>query len=79
MPARIACATDRNFGFSSLFFRVVASWRVNVEASHSLTSGGTASGCTSDNSSSSSANRLKLEKRDEAKEQEKEKVLEKAH
>lgn len=58
MPARMAWATDRNFGFSSLFLRVVASWRVNVEASHSLTSGGTASGCTSDNSSSSSAKRL---------------------
>lgn len=58
MPARIACATDRNFGFSSLFLRVVASWRVNVDASHSRTSGGTASGCTSDNSSSSSAKRL---------------------
>lgn len=58
IPARIAWATDRNFGFSSLFLRVVASWRVNVDASHSLTSGGTASGCTSDSSSSSSAKRL---------------------
>lgn len=60
MPARIACATDRNFGFSSDFLRVVASCRVNVEANHSRTSGGTASGCTSDSSSSSSARRLVL-------------------
>lgn len=59
MPARMACATERNLGFSSDFLRVVASWRVNVEASHSRTSGGTASGCTSDSSSSSSASRLR--------------------
>lgn len=58
MPARIACATDRNFGFSSALRLVVANWRVNVDASHSRTSGGTASGCTSDSSSSSSASRL---------------------
>lgn len=58
MPARIACATERNLGFSSDFLRVVANWRVKVEANHSLTSGGTASGCTSDSSSSSSASRL---------------------
>lgn len=59
IPARMAWATERNLGFSSLFFRVVANCRVNVEANHSLTSGGTASGCTSDSSSSSSARRLK--------------------
>lgn len=59
IPARIACATERNFGFSSAFRRVVASWRVKVEASHSRTSGGTASGCTSESSSSSSASRLR--------------------
>lgn len=58
MPARIACATVRNFGFSSVRRRVVADCRVKVEANHSRTSGGTASGCTSDNSSSSSARRL---------------------
>uniref|UniRef100_A0A8W7Q1F3 Uncharacterized protein n=1 Tax=Anopheles coluzzii TaxID=1518534 RepID=A0A8W7Q1F3_ANOCL len=48
MPARMACATERNLGFSSDFFRVVASCRVKVDANHSRTSGGTASGCTSD-------------------------------
>lgn len=58
IPALIACATERNFGFSSDFFLVVFSCRVNVDANHSRTSGGTASGCTSDNSSSSSAKRL---------------------
>lgn len=58
MPALMACATDRNLGFSSDFRRVVAICRVKVEASHSRTSGGTASGCTSDSSSSSSAKRL---------------------
>lgn len=59
IPALIACATDRNLGFSSVFLLVVANCLVKVEANHSLTSGGTASGCTSDSSSSSSANRLK--------------------
>lgn len=54
----MACATDRNLGFSSDFRRVVAICRVKVEASHSRTSGGTASGCTSESSSSSSAKRL---------------------
>lgn len=44
IPARIACATERNFGFSSDFLRVVANCLVNVEANHSRTSGGTASG-----------------------------------
>ena len=58
MPALMACATDRNLGFSSDFRRVVAICRVKVEASHSRTSGGTASGCTSESSSSSSAKRL---------------------
>lgn len=58
MPALIACATERNFGFSSDFRFAVASCRVKVEASHSRTSGGTASGWTSDSSSSSSANLL---------------------
>lgn len=58
MPARMACATDRNLGFSSDLLRVVAIWRVKVEANHSRTSGGTASGCTSESSSSSSARRL---------------------
>lgn len=62
IPARIACATDRNFGFSSDFFRVVANCRVNVDANHSRTSGGTASGWTSDSSSSSSASRLNKSK-----------------
>lgn len=61
IPARIAWATERNFGFSSDFLRVVASWRVNVDANHSRTSGGTAFGSTSDNSSSSSARRLQKE------------------
>lgn len=58
IPARMAWATVRNFGFSSVRLRVVADCRVNVEANHSRTSGGTASGCTSDSSSSSSARRL---------------------
>lgn len=58
MPARMAWATERNLGFSSLLRRLVAIWRVKVDASHSRTSGGTASGCTSDSSSSSSARRL---------------------
>lgn len=59
IPALIACATERNFGFSSAFRLVVASCLVKVDASHSRTSGGTASGCTSDSSSSSSASRLR--------------------
>lgn len=58
IPARMACATERNLGFSSLFFQLEACCRVNVEASHSRTSGGTASGWTSDNSSSSSTSLL---------------------
>jgi hypothetical protein len=61
MPALMACATERNFGFSSAFRLVVASCLVKVDASHSRTSGGTASGCTSDSSSSSSASRLQEE------------------
>lgn len=58
IPARIACATDRNFGFSSVLRLDVASCLVKVDASHSRTSGGTASGCTSLSSSSSSTKRL---------------------
>ena len=46
--------TYLNLGFSSVFLREVLSCLVKVEASHSLTSCGTASGSTSDNSSSSS-------------------------
>jgi hypothetical protein len=59
MPALMACATERNFGFSSARRRCDASCRVKVEASHSRTSCGTASGCTSLSSSSSSASRLR--------------------
>lgn len=55
IPARMACATDLNLGFSSPFLRVQGICLVNVDASHSRTSCGTASGCTSDSSSSSSA------------------------
>lgn len=54
MPARIALATDRNLGFSSDLGLGVVWLLVNVEANHSRTSLGTASGCTSAKSSSSS-------------------------
>lgn len=63
IPALIACATDLNFGFSSVFRLDVANCLVNVDASHSRTSGGTASGCTSLSSSSSSTKRLKRPKK----------------
>ena len=49
------CKAHLNFGFSLFFLLPPDSWRVKVLASHSRTSGGTASGSTSDNSSSSSA------------------------
>jgi hypothetical protein len=76
MPARMACATDLNFGFSSVFLRVVANWRVKVDANHSRTSGGTASGCTSDSSSSSSAKRLWVVAKTEGRETEEKHRLE---
>lgn len=44
IPALIACATDRNRSLSSDLLLVVDICRVKVEANHSLTSGGTASG-----------------------------------
>lgn len=60
IPARMACATDLNLGFSSPLRLVQAICLVKVDASQSRTSCGTASGWTSESSSSSSAaNRLK--------------------
>lgn len=57
-PALTACATLLNLGLSPLTLATL--WDlVNVWASHSLTSDGTASGCTSFNASSSSNSLLK--------------------
>lgn len=58
IPALMACATDLNLGFSSLRRLVGPTCRVKVAVSHSRTSGGTASGWTSESSSSSSASLL---------------------
>jgi hypothetical protein len=58
MPALIALATDRNFVLANpssvVGFLAPDGRRVNVDVSHARTSGGTASGSTSENSSSSS-------------------------
>jgi hypothetical protein len=58
MPARIARATFLNFGFSSSFFFMFVTERVNVIDSQFRTSFGTESGSTSDKTSSSLIRRL---------------------
>lgn len=58
IPARMAWATLRNFGFSCPLLRTLFIDLVKVKANQSLTSVGTASGSTSLSSSSSSVSRL---------------------